>query len=88
MRQLRDSEMLCQFGCKTIVEKSLASCEMCCPLAVKAREERLIPIIEADRLRAEARDARRKASIEEKAIEEATAPAPKKRGRPANGSSN
>jgi hypothetical protein len=89
MRQPRENEMLCRFGCKTIVSKDLASCEMCCDEAVSLRIARLAPIeaeelIKCEEYTEKLRAARNKAKPQEEAPSEEPLPeAPKKRGRPA-----
>lgn len=93
MRQPKNHEMLCKFGCKTIVTKELKSCEMCCALAVSERAERLAPIIAESQRLAEEKSERLRARFEPKseptentpeiAEPEIVEPAPKRRGRPA-----
>lgn len=66
MRQLRDGETSCKFGCKTIVTVVIASCEMCCEEAIAERNARLAPIKEAELKAAEEKTARVLARIAEK----------------------
>lgn len=83
MRQLEPNEkqMLCRFGCKTIVDKALRSCEMCCEQAIAERVLRVTPIHEASKEQtAKATEARnrlledRREMLEFAALDKATAP--------------
>lgn len=83
MRQPKDQEMLCKFGCKTIVDKSLGSCEMCCASAVSERAERLAPIIAEAQRKAQEKSERIRAKMQPaEDAPEVVEPAPKRRGRP------